>query len=143
MDAEHVRALIGTFVGWHFEHLVAHPHLRRILAWEAAEGWDTLIEAKRSGQLCPLWVKPIADFFGRAQAAGLIRKEVDSYVAMAHVKSMVLIHLLSLPNYEAIFCGVDFSSPTALAHARDQLISFAVHALMEPATLALQPEGTS
>jgi hypothetical protein len=143
MDAEHVRALIGTFVGWHFEHLVAHPHLRRILAWEAAEGWDTLIEAKRGGQLCPPWVKAIAEFFGRAQAAGLIRKEVDPYVAMAHVKSMVLIHLLSLPNYEAIFCGVDFSSPTALAHARDQLISFAVHALMEPATLALQPEGTS
>ena len=142
MDAEHVRALIGTFVGWHFEHLVAHPHLRRILAWEAAEGWDTLIEAKRGGQLCPLWVKPIADFIRRAQVAGLIRKEVDPYVAMAHVKSMVLIHLLSLPNYEAIFGGVDFSSPQALEHARAQLISFAIHALMDPATLARQQEGT-
>src|SRR6185437_1472826 len=133
MDAEHVRALIGTFVGWHFEHLVAHPHLRRILAWEAAEGWDTLIEAKRGGQFCPPWVNAIADFIRRAQVAGLIRKDVDPYVAMAHVKSMVLIHLLSLPNYEAIFGGVDFSSPPALAHARDQLISFAVHALMDPA----------
>ena len=53
---------------------------------------------------------------------------------MAHVKSMVLIHLLSLPNYEAMFGGVDFSSPQALEHARDQLVSFAVHALMDPAT---------
>jgi hypothetical protein len=61
---------------------------------------------------------------------------------MAHVKSMVLIHLLSLPNYEAIFGGVDFSSPQALEHARAQLISFAVHALMDPATLARQQEGT-
>ena len=144
MDAAHVRAFIETFVGWHFDHLVAHPHLRRILAWEAAEGWGTLIEAKRgSGQSGPPWVGPITEFIERAQTAGLIRQEVDPYVAMAHVKSMVLIHLLSLPNYESLFGGIDFSSSQALAHARDQLISFAVHALMEPATLALQQEGPS
>jgi len=144
MDAEHVRAFIGTFVGWHFDHLVAHPRLGRIMAWEAAEGWGTLIEAKRdSGELpCPRWVGPITEFIKRAQTADLIRKDVDPYVAMAHVKSMVLIHLLSLPNYEAIFGGVDFSSPQALEHARDQLVSFAVHALMEPVTLARQQEGT-
>ncbi|HEY7341988.1 MAG TPA: TetR family transcriptional regulator [Ktedonobacterales bacterium] len=143
MDAGHVRGFIETFVGWHFDHLVAHPHLRRIMAWEAAEGWGTLIEAKRgTGQACPVWVKPIAEFIGRAQAASLIRKDVDPYVAMAHVKSMVLIHLLSLPNYEALFGGVDFSSPQALEHARDQLISFAIHALMDPATLARQQEGS-
>ncbi len=144
LDAGHVRSFIETFVGWHFDHLVAHPHLRRILAWEAAEGWGTLIEAKRGGgQVCPVWVKPISEFIGRAQAAGLIRKEVDPYVAMAHVKSMVLIHLLSLPNYESIFGGVDFSSPQALEHARDQLTSFAIHALMDPAPMALQQEGSS
>jgi AcrR family transcriptional regulator len=144
MSAEHVRSFIETFVHWHFDHLVSHPHLRRIMAWEAAEGWGTLIEAKRgSEQVCPLWVGPIAEFIRRAQTAGLIREEVDPYMAMAHVKSMVLIHLLSLPNYEAIFGGVDFSSPQALAHAREQLTSFAIHALMTPATVALQREGTS
>ncbi len=144
MDAAHVRAFIETFVRWHFDHLVAHPHLRRILAWEAAEGWGTLIEAKRGGgQLCPLWVGPIAEFIGRAQAAGLIQQDIDPYMAMAHVKSMVLIHLLSLPNYEAIFGGMDFSSPQALEHGREQLVSFAVHALMTPAILAAHYAGTS
>lgn len=134
LTASHVRAFIETIVHWHFDHLRSHPHLRRILAWEAAEGWGTLIEAKRGGggQSCPLWVGPIIEFIKRSQAAGLVRQEIDPYMAMAHVKSMVLIHMLSVPNYESMFGGVDFSSPAALEHAREQLVSFAVHALMTP-----------
>jgi hypothetical protein len=109
------------------------------MAWEAAEGWGTLIEAKRGSELqCPMWVGPIVEFIERAQAAAFIRKEVDPYLAMAQVKSGVLIHLLSLPNYEAMF-GVDFSSPQALEHGRDQLVSFAVHALMAPDAVAIRP----
>lgn len=136
LDAGHVRGFIETTVRWHFDHLVAHPHLQRILAWEAAEGWSTLIEAKRgSGQSCPLWIGPIVEFIQRAQAAGHIRQEIDPYMAIAHVKSMVLIHLLSLPNYEAMFGGIDFTSPQALEHARDQLVSFAVHAFMTPTAM--------
>lgn len=134
LTASHVRAFIETIVRWHFDHLRSHPQLQRILAWEAADGWGTLIEAKRGGggQSCPLWVGPIIEFIKRAQVAGLVRQEIDPYMAMAHVKSMVLIHMLSVPNYESMFGGVDFSSPAALEHAREQLVSFAVHALMTP-----------
>lgn len=133
LDAAHVRGFIETIVCWHFDHLVARPYLRRILAWEAAEGWGTLIEAKRGGgQLCPLWIGPVVQFIHRAQEAGVVRAELDPYMMIAQVKSMALIHLLSLPNYEAMF-GVDFSSASALAHAREQLVAFAVHAFMAPA----------
>lgn len=141
LDAAHVRGFIETIVRWHFDHLTAHPYLQRIMAWEAAEGWGTLIEAKRGSELqCPMWVGPIVEFIERAQAADFIRKEVDPYLAMAQVKSGVLIHLLSLPNYEAMF-GVDFSSPQALEHASDQLVSFAVHALMAPDAVAMRLNG--
>ena len=130
LSAVQVRGFIETIVGWHFDHLLARPYLRRILAWEAAEGWGTLIEAKRGGgQLCPLWIGPVIQLIQRAQAAGIIRAELDPYLMIAQVKSMALIHLLSLPNYEATFGG-DFSSPTALAHARAQMVSVAVHAFM-------------
>ena len=138
LDAAHVRGFIETIARWHFDHLVARPYLRRILAWEAAEGWGTLIEAKRGGgQLCPLWIGPVVQLIQRAQAAGVVRPELDPYMMIAQVKSMALIHLLSLPNYEALF-GVDFSSPTALEHAREQLVSFAVHAFMPSV-----PEGAA
>jgi AcrR family transcriptional regulator len=143
MDAERVRGFIETMVRWHFDHLVAHPRLQRILAWEAAEGWSTLIEAKHGvGQMCPLWIGPIVAFIEQAKSAGIIRQDVDPRMAIAHVKSMVLIHLLSLPNYEALFGGIDFSSPQALERARDQLVSFAVHAFMTPAAL-LRVDGAS
>lgn len=142
ITAAHVRTFIETIVRWHFDHLVAHPHLQRILAWEAAEGWGTLIEAKRGGgQMCPLWVGPVVAFIRRAQASDLLRRDVDPYMAMAHVKSMVLIHMLSLPNYEAMF-GADFSSPQALERARAQLTSFAVHAFMTPAAVAEAGEAS-
>ena len=138
LDAAHVRGFIETIARWHFDHLVARPYLRRILAWEAAEGWGTLIEAKRGGgQLCPLWIGPVVQFIQRAQAASVVRPELDPYMMIAQVKSMALIHLLSLPNYEALF-GVDFTSPAALEHAREQLVSFAVHAFMTSA-----PEGAT
>lgn len=140
-DATRVRQFIETAVGWHFDHLVANPNRRRILAWEAAEGWDTLNEARRNGaQLCPPWVGPTVEFIRRAQAVGIIRKDVDPYMAMAQIKSMVLMHLLSLPSYEAQF-GVDFSSPEALEHAREQMVSFAVHAFMAPAATTRPDEG--
>ena len=132
LDAAQVRGFIETIVRWHFDHLLARPYLRRILAWEAAEGWGTLIEAKRGGgQLCPLWIGPVVQFIQRAQAVGVVRGELDPYMMIAQVKSMALIHLLSLPNYEAMF-GADFSSPAALEHAREQLVAFAVHAFMAP-----------
>ncbi|HEX6540225.1 MAG TPA: TetR family transcriptional regulator [Ktedonobacterales bacterium] len=143
LDVAHVRHFIETIVHWHFDHLVANPHLQRILAWEAAEGWGTLIEAKRGGGLnCPVWVGPIVEFIRRAQEAKLIRQDVDPYLAIAQVKSMVLIHMLSLPHYESLFGGVDFTSPEALAHGREQLTMFAVHAFMTPAAL-IQMDGSA
>lgn len=141
MSAGRVREFIETMVRWHFDHLTTYPHLQRILAWEAAEGWSTLIEAKSGGeQPCPIWVQPIVEFIHRAQAADIIRNDLDPYMAIAQVKSMVLIHLLSLPNYEALF-GMDFSSPPALEHAREQLVLFAVHAFMTPAAVTQTDEG--
>lgn len=144
LNAAQVRGFIETIVRWHFDHLVARPYLRRILAWEAAEGWGTLIEAKRGGgHLCPLWIGPVIKFIRRAQEAGVVRTDLDPYMMIAQVKSMALIHLLSLPNYEAMF-GVDFSSAPALEHAREQLVSFAVHAFMAPASEQLEtPDAAS
>jgi TetR/AcrR family transcriptional regulator len=136
LNAAHVRGFIETVVRWHFDHLVAHPSVQRIMAWEAAEGWGTLNEAKHGGGQSQLvWIGPIVAFVERAQAAGLIRPEIDPYLAVTHAKGMVLIHLLSIPNYEATFDGSDFSSGSALAHAREQLVSFAVHAYMTPDAL--------
>ena len=140
LTPERVYRFVQTMVGWHFDHLVTHPRLRRILAWEAAEGWETLNRARHGGvQTCPGWVGPIREFITQAQAESIVRQEVDPYMAMAFTKSMVLIHLLSLPNYEAMFAH-DFSSSSALERARAQLISFAAHAFMTPAALAQLPD---
>jgi AcrR family transcriptional regulator len=50
LTAEWVREFIETMVGWHFDHLVAHPHLQRIMAWEAGRALtETLSNCTRSG----------------------------------------------------------------------------------------------
>src|SRR5258708_21420106 len=41
LEAADVRGFLAASVRWNFDEFVAHPRLMRILAWEAAEGWQT------------------------------------------------------------------------------------------------------
>lgn len=135
LDRARVRHLIETAMRWSFDHFLDHPRFRCIMAWEIADNWQTFREAKQSSPAFT-WVAPLLGFIAHAQEAKILRPELDPKMMLTHVMGMPLIYLLSIPRYELLFPGERLDSPDALAHAREQMVALAVHALMTDS-----PEG--
>ncbi len=124
-----VQTFIEEALRFSFNHFMEHPKLIRIMAWEAAEGWQTFNELKsQPGQ--DQWSEEASAFIRRAQAEGIIRPDIDPKMLIATVMGCSFIYLLSLPRYQLVFPGADLSSPEALARAREQIVSLVVHGIM-------------
>ncbi len=131
-DPAQVRRCLSESTRFIFEYFRAHPPIRRMLMWEAAQGWQTFAKL-RVGAGVETRRGAIARFFRQARDAGIIRPDVDPYFLITSVLSMTLIHLASLPRYQLLFPDVDFTSEEALDHAREQLVALIVRgALTHP-----------
>jgi AcrR family transcriptional regulator len=124
-----IRQLIETGVRWTFNYYLAHLNYVRILAWEAAGGWRTFnaIETEQEQRESMI--------LRRAQEAGIIRNDLDPILALLTVAGMALQFHTSLPRYQHVVPSVDWTSPEALARAREQIVAHAVNAIMA------NPEG--
>lgn len=141
LNADAVQTFIEESIRLSFNQLMEHPNFARILAWEAAEGWETFNKL----QLKPgegKWSEEVGNFIRRAQAEGIIRPELDPKMLIATVMGCSLIYLVSTPRYRLVFPGADFSSPEALAHAREQIVNLIVHGiLVHPKETSLDATG--
>lgn len=125
-DRARVCDFIRDSVRYSFDFMHQNPSLRRMLAWEAAEGWQTFTRIQTHDELINR-SRGIGDFIRRAQQNGIVRAACDPDMVIAHVLGMSLIYLLSIPRYELIFPGKDFASPDAVIAAREQLVALMLH----------------
>jgi TetR/AcrR family transcriptional regulator len=132
VTAERVRTLAGEYLGTLFDFGVEHPQAVRILAWEAAEGWQTF--ASCAPTLPESWSERALALVERARAAGIVRNELDPRLLFTTLISLPLIHMASLPRFAAIFPGADFTSPAAIAHARQQITDLLLCGILSPTT---------
>lgn len=135
-----VRDFIAVAVGSAFDRMRTNDHLRRIFAWEAAEGWQTYAQVNL-GQGMLAYHSAAARFMRRAQAAGIIRPEVDPLVLMTLIMGATLAHLSSLPRYALMFPEADFTSDSALERARDQLVQLVLHGTLQSSSEAEHHHG--
>jgi TetR/AcrR family transcriptional regulator len=140
VTAERVRMLAGEYLGTLFHFGVEHPQAVRILAWEAAEGWQTFASCaptmpeNRSERALAL-VERAQALVERAHAAGIVRNELDPRLLFTTLISLPLIHMASLPRFAAIFSGADFTLPAAIAHARAQITDLLLCGILSPTTI--------
>jgi TetR/AcrR family transcriptional regulator len=140
ISTERVRALAAEFLGAIFGYYLRHPETARILAWEAAEGWQTF-------STCG---PPRADTFSvrvlaivrEAQTAGIIRADLDCRILFTTIMSLPLIHMVSLPRFRIIFPDEDFTSPAAIAHAQQQLTDLLLHGMLTTTAPKEIPDAT-
>ncbi|HEV8190258.1 MAG TPA: TetR family transcriptional regulator [Ktedonobacterales bacterium] len=130
LDRARVQAFIEQVSGWMFDHFAERPRVLRIFAWEIASGWESFLAAKRENPHAFKWVGPALDFIHRAQEQGIIHRDLDPKMIVIHIMSMTTIYLLSIPRYEMLFHNEDLTAPEAMAHAREQMVRLAVHAVM-------------
>lgn len=130
-DAAHeparVRDLIASAVGLSFDMIERHPALRRIMLWEAAEGWRTFRQLNRIPGPSAEIITTVIAFLRRAQAAGIVRADLNVPILLALVLGLPLTYLGSIPRNEYIFPNEDFTSSAALKSARDHVIELVLH----------------
>jgi TetR/AcrR family transcriptional regulator len=133
-NAHKFRTLLETAIKGFFDYLVEHPRIRRILIWEVAEGWQTY--AKIMSQRDREDIERFRPFFSRLQSAGLLRSDFDPIVQLVMAVYFCPYYLASIPLYQMVLPGEDFSSAAALARAREYIVDFLVAGMM------VDPPGT-
>ena len=126
-DASKFRTFLRTVMQLIFDFLVEHPHMLRMLAWEGAEGWQTM--RKIASQFSSDDVQLFRRLLGKAQEAGLIRAGTDPYMMFTIAYSTCLSYLTFTPMLEIAF-EEDLSSPDALKRAREMIADFVIEGIM-------------
>ena len=127
-NAHKFRTLLETSITAFFDYLVEHPRIRRILIWEVAEGWQTY--TKIMSQRDREDIERFRPFFSKLQSSGLLRSGIDSIVQLVMAVYICPYYLASIPLYQMLLPGEDFSSATALARARAYIVDFLVAGMM-------------
>jgi TetR/AcrR family transcriptional regulator len=130
VTAERIAALAASYLTALFDLTAEHPEAMRILAWEAAEGWQTFLSCAPS--MPAAWSQRVMALLERAQEAGIVRPELDPRLLFTTLVSLPLMHLISLPRFTAMFPDTDFTSPDAIAHAREQITGLVLRGIFCP-----------
>jgi TetR/AcrR family transcriptional regulator len=127
-DARQFRAFLKTALGAFFDYMVQHPRLMRMLIWEHAEGWRTYAKIVSLFEVEGL--EQLEALFKGAQKAGLLRSDGDPFVLFLLAEQICWFFPTSLPFYQMVLPKRDFSSTSALAYAREQIIEFIVAGIL-------------
>lgn len=129
LDAERVQRFIEEAVRCSFDFYSAHPHCMCMMRWEAAESWRTYTITHPPGEEGN-WMQEICDFMAQAQAAGLLRRDVDPILLVANTISLTFGYHSAIPRYQTLFPAIDLLSTEALAHAREQIARLILHGIL-------------
>ena len=127
-DANKFRTFLGTTIRLIFDLLIENPRMVRMLAWEAAEGWQTYTKiASQFNTEDAALLKKILD---QAKQAGLIRPGIDAAMVFSIAYATCMGYLNSIPLMEMTFTEEDFSSQEALKRVREIMVEFVIHGIM-------------
>jgi TetR/AcrR family transcriptional regulator len=127
-DANLFRVFLKTALGAFFDYMVSHPRLMRMLIWEHAGGWQTYAKIASLFEIEGL--EQLEALFKGAQKAGLLRSTGDPFVLFLLAEQICWFFPTSLPFYQMVLPNRDFSSASALAQAREQIIEFIVAGIL-------------
>jgi TetR/AcrR family transcriptional regulator len=130
-DANLFRGFLRTTFGAVFDYMIDHPHFMRMLNWEQAEGWQTF--TKMASHFEPTDLTRLEALFSRARRTNLLRSDLDVVVMVVLVAQLCWSSIATLPIYQLLLVGRDFSSTTALSYIREQLLDVLVAGIMNDA----------
>ncbi len=122
LDADSLRDILQTYLRAYFDYLLAHPLIARIYLWEMAEGWKTYAQIVSERDFDEVHhLKPLLN---RLQSAGLVRPDLDPIFQLITAEAYSLAYLACLPLAGLFSPGEDFTSPGAVARAREYYAEF-------------------
>jgi len=127
-DIHRFRKFLKTTFEIFFDYMVEHPHFTRMLNWEQADGWQTF--TRIASQFEPDDLAQLEAIFSRAQKAKLLRKDLDLIVMVLLVQQVCWSSPATLPMYQMLLAGKNFSSTTTRVYVREQVIEFLIAGIM-------------
>ncbi|MGA2112517.1 MAG: TetR family transcriptional regulator [Anaerolineales bacterium] len=128
LDSEHIRTLLGEYVGWYFDYLLEHPTILRIYMWEMAEGWQTFSKIVSQRDFDD--VDQFAPVLEKLESAGLLRSNPNLFLQLSSALFFPALFLSLLPMVKMYLPTFDPSSPAELAQAREFVIEFVLEGLL-------------
>ncbi len=129
LKADAVQRFIEESIRVSFNQFIEHPKFLRIMAWEAAAGWENLNKLPLKPEERQ-WCEDVRSFIRRAQVEGIIWPELDPTLLMAMVGGLSFHYLLSLPRYLVLFADASLASPEALAEAREKIVALTLRSIL-------------
>lgn len=127
-QASQWRRFLTTMVHTLFDYLLEHPRFVRILTWEMATGWQTLI--KITSRFPSEFMSQFEMLFRNARSAGLLRSDFLPMIQFVMLLQICQAYLVSLPLYQTLLPADDLSSASTLAQAREYLVTLVVGGIM-------------
>ena len=127
-DAHRFREFFKAALGTFFDYMAAHPRVMRMILWEHAEGWQTYVKVAKLFEVEGF--DRFETFTLKAQAAGLLRSNLDPSVLFLLAEQICWTYPTSLPFYQLVLPGRELGSPAALRRAREQIVDFIVAGFM-------------
>lgn len=136
-DPGKLRTLLATVIRGNFDILRASPVARRLLAWEAAEEWQTFKRLYERGAGSP---QRFQQLISDARQAGLIYPDLSANVILTLLQDVSQMYLTALPRLPLWLGSEDMLTDQALADAREQLIAILLRGiLVHPLAAAPSP----
>ncbi|HTK06181.1 MAG TPA: TetR/AcrR family transcriptional regulator [Ktedonobacteraceae bacterium] len=99
LDPEQVRHFLEVCCSWYFYLASRHPHLLRLLGWQMDPDRSLFPDLPASnGEV--QWGKAAVAFLQRAQAAGLLRANLDVRLIIVNMFLLSMMHVLTLPQQQ-------------------------------------------
>lgn len=126
-DPRRLSEVLGTVIRGNFDILRSSPVARRLLAWEAAEEWQTF---KRLHEQGAGGSQRFQRLIAEAQQAGLIYPDLDVAVILTLVQDVSQMYLTALPRLPIWLGSEEVLTAPALANAREQLAAILIRGML-------------
>lgn len=126
-DVHQLSEVLGTVIRGNFDILRSSPVARRLLAWEAAEEWQTFKRLHEKGAGGP---QRFQRLINEAQQAGLIYSDLDVAVILTVIQDVSQMYLTALPRLPVWLGSEEMLTPQALTNAREQLATILIRGIL-------------
>jgi AcrR family transcriptional regulator len=128
-EPDKLRLVLETVIRGNFDILRSSPVARRLLAWEAAEEWQTF---KRLYEREAGAAHRFGQMILQAQQAGLIYPDLTVAVILTLLQDVSQMYLTALPRLPVWLGSEDMLTDQAQTRAREQLVAILTRGILIP-----------
>lgn len=128
-NKEWFKSFIRTILESLIDFMIDHPHFMRLMNWEQAEGWSSLV--KVSSKFEPTHFPKIEKLFKKAQNSDFIRDDLDISFMLLFIMQICWSVPSLLPLFKCVPVSEDNLFTDTWDNYKDQTVIFIINGIMK------------